>query len=203
MFGERKLPKISKILYLVGSALLALGTILCGIGFFVPFWVVTDSITSGIFQICEKGLQNCQSTRNLSSIKFRNAYFFPMLWGLTICGWIMFGVSILFLFFYACKRTINYCKVALGLTMLIFLFLALCFFIPIVVIYIVNASDGQSDFLEVLRTLNWGYYLTFCGVIILMAGAILFMLHMYFMVYEDVRVQKKVVPYREKYRDYY
>ena len=70
-----------------------------------------------------------------------------------------------------------------------------------VVIYIVYASDTQSEFLTVLATLNWGYYLTFSGVIILIAGAIVFGLHMYFMVYEDVKIQRKVVPYRERHRE--
>ena len=76
MFGEKKLPKISKILYIIGSCLLALGTILIGIGFFVPYWVVQSGITAGIFQICESNLQNCQSSSNFNSLKFRDGMHF-------------------------------------------------------------------------------------------------------------------------------
>ena len=66
--------------------------------------------------------------------------------------------------------------------------------------YMVYLRDNESDFLTVLQSLNWGYYLTLCGVIILFAGAVLFILHMYFMMYEDGNIQRKVVPYHEKYR---
>ena len=83
------------------------------------------------------------------------------------------------------------------------LLFSVCFFIAVLIIYMVYLTDIESDFLTVLQTLNWGYYLTFCGVVILIAGAVLFILHMYFMMYEDVKIQRKVVPYREKYRDYY
>ena len=71
MFGERKLHKISKILYFVGSGLLILGTILVGIGFFVPYWATSSTLTTGIFQVCEHGLQNCQSTLNFNTVMFR------------------------------------------------------------------------------------------------------------------------------------
>ena len=64
-----------------------------------------------------------------------------------------------------------------------FSFILACFFIPVLIIHMVYLTDNESDFLTVLKPLNCGYYLTFCGVIILIAGAML--LHMYFMMYED------------------
>lgn len=186
MFGQttetlsdrsRRLLRSAIILHIVGFVVVVIGVCF-------PHWVVVKHVShSGIFQWCAATFKHCMSLRH-SEIKYNGDLLFPVLWGLSIAGLFTILLSSLFMCTYPLHKIVDHCKVAMGIFVSFFLMTGVILLLATMIIYVDYLRvAGIYTIHNVWSHLGFAWYLTGCGLVILVASVACFILHMFFMVY--------------------
>ncbi|XP_060551677.1 uncharacterized protein LOC132713207 [Ruditapes philippinarum] len=194
MFGEttEKLSVKSRRFFWVALILTIIGLLLTIIGVCMPFWTsITDFAHSGVFQACIWTFKSCSSTQDLELV-YKEANFMHLLWGLTLPGMFFLLLSIVLMAAYPIHKTVDYCKIAIGIFVLVFLGIGVILILIALIVYVDFSVWNGLNIKDAFDIIGWAWYLTLVGLIILVAGFICFILHMFFMMYEEVGTTEPV-----------
>lgn len=187
MFGKTiaQSSRKARIFFWMSLILFILGFILTVVGVCLPFWTsIKDLAHLGVFQACGWSFQQCQSTLDTTAY-YKDANWAELLWALAIVGMLFLLLTLVFIIVYMIYKTINHCKIALGIFVGVFLACGVIAILCALIIYVDYAVINNMPISTVFDNIGFAWYLTLVGLVVLVACFLCLVLHMFFMVYDE------------------